>query len=418
VYEIKEANSSENKEANSSENKEANSSEIKNVNNKMNSAKEQLILRYDLTLPFVRFIGKNNIKSFRGYRYGKVYRRDCPRVTSGRYREFYQCDFDIVGEIFSPMMQETEILNILCSILDEIVGPTTYKVKINSRQILYYILNKFKVPKNLFKTTCSTLDKLDKRSKEDIIEELVEKEIPKEPRENIIKFITYFISNTFNSPYETLKSLQEQELVDNRTLNDFKLLFQYLDGTEILQNIIFDPLLARGLDYYTGLIFEVKYTNSTMMGSSIAAGGRYDNLLGKLVKKSLPAIGLSLGVERLATILEKKGTEITENIPQVYVATVGKNLIGEKIKVCLTLRKNGIVTVMSDKRNPKFGKQMNYVFEKNIPFMVIIGQDELKKNVIKFKDMKKETQQLMPLGECIRTLTDLNIKGDLQKIIN
>ena len=168
----------------------------------------------------------------------------------------------------------------------------------------------------------------------------------------------------------------------------------------------FDLSLARGLDYYTGLIFEVKYIDGEIMQSTISSGGRYDNIIGKLGNQGkVPAIGLSLGIERIATILDKtvKIKNTKPNI-QLYIASIGENMVIERVKLCSEMRRLGFSCALSYLNNPKMRTQFDEVFNQDIPFMIIIGEDEIKNNIITIKDIKQKKQYKFNKDEAIKFL--------------
>ena len=367
--------------------------------------KEELLLRYDLTVPFARFVANNGLKSFKRYQLGKVYRKDKPNIKNGRFREFYQCDFDIIGEQTGQMIQEAEILNLLVDVLDSILDKNSYKIKLNSRKILFSICKKCGVYN--FNNVCNTIDKLDKLDKEHYSEFINKELLEKGENINTINNIINFILNTTNNynSYEMLKILINNDYIDKDISNEFNILFKYLEGCNIMDNIIFDPTIARGLDYYTGLIYEVVYDNEDIISTTIAAGGRYDNLIGKLTKKNVPAIGVSFGIERIVTILEKTNKlKLEDDNPKVYVATIGKNMICERIKLCQELRRFGIYSDMSYANNPKMPRQLHYVFDNKIPFMIVLGEDELKNGIVTLKDIEKNEQSIMKKKDAIQIL--------------
>jgi histidyl-tRNA synthetase len=360
--------------------------------------KEDLLLRYDLTVPGTRYMANNGIVSFKRYQFGKVYRRDTPNIKNGRYREFYQCDFDIIGSDNGQMIQETEILQLIDEILSDVLGDDTYTIKLNSKGILFKILESFNIDKEKYSTVSSTIDKLDKQSINELEAELVEKGINETTANTLMDLLDVIIKLKDSiTPIQLLNWLVEQKIIssDDNEYNNLATLFEYLNSLNILNKIDFDPSLARGLDYYTGIIYEVVYKDKSVMSSTIVAGGRYDEMYGKLGNKNdVPMIGVSFGIERIVTILEKQNKDAIINVPtpQVFVATVSKNMIMERTILCLELRRAGLRTDMLYSSNPKMGNQFNYVFENKIPFMVIIGDNEIKKNVIKIKNIDKHEE--------------------------
>jgi len=265
---------------------------------------ELLSLRYDLTVPFARYMAVNSFPSIKRFHIGKVYRRDQPQMSKGRFREFYQCDFDIAGPSYGKMIPDAEILKVLVEILSELkLG--NFSVKLNHRKLLDATIHLAGIPDEKFKIVCSSVDKLDKEPWEAVRKELIEKGVEEIQTEKLWEIV-----QLKDSPWALLKKLNSNPLmVENakakEALEEMSVLFEFLDIYEITDYFVFDLSLARGLDYYTGLIYEATLTDTDKVGS-IAAGGRYDDLLGMFSNKSIPAVGVSIGIERVFNILEEK----------------------------------------------------------------------------------------------------------------
>lgn len=373
-----------------------------------NVESEQLLLRYDLTVPFVRFLANNGIIVFKRYQMGPVYRRDNVNISKGRLREFHQADFDIIGNDNGNMVQETEILNLLVECLSDIIGPDTFKIQVNSRVILFNLLSTIGIDDNYVLPVCSTLDKLDKLSDDEWMQrttdELTKKGIKEDKVDRIIKFIETF-RGLNDTNVNKLSLLKDMGFITDTIYDKMSMLFEYLDATSISQYIEFIPTLSRGLDYYTGVIYEATYNDKDIMESSIAAGGRYNEIIGKLSnKKNISAIGVSVGIERIVTILEKQNIEAKIIKPNVFVASVGKNMTGERLKLVCQLRKNGIYAEMSYSNNPKMKGQLEKVFENGIPYMMVIGENEIQKGTVMLKDIDKKEQLELDRLESIEFL--------------
>jgi histidyl-tRNA synthetase len=360
---------------------------------------EKLILRYDLTVPFARYIANNGLQQFKRYQIGKVYRRDQPQIFRGRYREFYQCDFDIVGGVQygdMSMLQEIEIIKLLYDILNELINKDTYQIKINHRLIIQNIFTKLGIPSEKINTVTSAVDRMDKVSREVFFKELIEKGISEETATNLLKVLDGLQKLNKQDCYNVLDYLNKEGFVEGELLNSMELFFKTLDEFGILKCVEFDPIIARGMDYYTGLIYEATYNDKEIMSSSIAAGGRYDNMLGKLSsKKNIPAIGLSIGLERIITILENTQVSVQLPKPVVFVASVGKNMAIHRLKLVLELRERGINADMVYNSNPKMRAQFDKVFEEDnikIPYMLVIGENEINKNTVKLKIMESHEE--------------------------
>ncbi|XP_028349112.1 histidine--tRNA ligase, cytoplasmic isoform X3 [Physeter macrocephalus] len=307
---------------------------------------ELLSLRYDLTVPFARYLAMNKLTNIKRYHIAKVYRRDNPAMTRGRYREFYQCDFDIAGQ-FDPMIPDAECLKIMCEILSSLqIGD--FLVKVNDRRILDGTFAVCGVPDSKFRTICSSVDKLDKVSWEEVKSEMVgEKGLAPEVADRIGDYVQ---QHGGVSLVEQL--LQDPKLSQNKQalegLGDLKLLFEYLTLFGIADKISFDLSLARGLDYYTGVIYEA-------------------------VLLQPPAQAL------------KEKVRTTET--QVLVASAQKKLLEERLKLISELWDAGIKAELLYKKNPKLLNQLQYCEEAGIPLVAIIGEQELKDGVIKLRSV-------------------------------
>jgi histidyl-tRNA synthetase len=272
---------------------------------------ELLALRYDLTVPFARFLALNSVGNIKRYHIAKVYRRDQPQLNRGRYREFYQCDFDVAGQ-YSLMVPDAEVVTVAVEILSELpVGE--FLIKLSHRKLLDAIFDICGVPQDKFRPICSAVDKLDKLSWEEVKAEMVSE---KGLSPDIADRIGQFVLNV-GEPLQLWKVLMDRKLFGDHALaldamNELKTLFDYLDAMGTLHRISFDLSLARGLDYYTGVIYEAVLIDGVAQVGSIAAGGRYDNLVGMFSPAGIqtPCVGVSIGVERVFTILEKKAAAL------------------------------------------------------------------------------------------------------------
>ncbi len=348
-----------------------------------------LMLRYDLTVPLARYCAINGIKAIRRYQIGKVYRRDKPNIIGGRYREFYQCDFDIVGDDMGSGITDVEILDLLVRILDELLGRKTYKIKISNRKLLVDILTSIGVDLSMTIMICSTIDKLDKCSFDELTQEFISKGMSLSQLEKL--------KELFELPKSVLVLDALSSYTEESTIASVKKLFMRLEHLGYDDVFEFDLSLARGMDYYTGIIFEAVYLDKSVMSSSIAAGGRYDKMIGKLGKHSdIPAIGLSVGLERIVKIIQKTDDNYCQKrSPCIYVASIGGSdkVINERIKLCSELRDKGLMVSMSNKTNPKMALQFDTVFNCGIKYMIVIGEREIDSGQIKIKEIstKKET---------------------------
>ena len=330
---------------------------------------EILSLRYDLTVPFARYLAMNKIQAMRRFHIGKVYRRDNPAMTRGRFREFYQCDFDIAGS-YDVMIPDAEIVRVMYEVLKELdVG--AFLIKVNHRHLLDGMFEVCGVPKDKFRCASSSVDKLDKEPWEFVRNELLNERHLDEKCVDKIGELVRFNGEGLSTLDKLVSAYPELE--QNKTakegIDQMKTLFTYCSTMGVSDCVRFDMALARGLDYYTGPIFEAVMQsmptvdgkplkgpdNEPLSVGSIAGGGRYDDLVGMFDAKGrkVPCVGFSVGVERIFTILEaklmasKEKARTTET--EVYVATVQKNMVTERLKLAAELWNAGIKTEFSYK---------------------------------------------------------------------
>lgn len=313
----------------------------------------------------------------------------------------------------------------LCEVLDDLASVSSfhakalssYKIKVNHRGLLDSIFELCGVPKEKFRPISSAVDKLDKEPWTSVRMEMIEK---KGLDPCVADKIGSYVLRRDN-PHKMLSTLYEDSSLSSMarpSLEDMELLFQYLGDLGIGDCLIFDLSLARGLDYYTGLIFEAVLTTDgvTSLGS-IGAGGRYDNLVDMFSSRSVPCVGCSLGIERILTIFEtaekewatSSGRKIKANKTQVLVASIGEQMIGERMKLANELWKANIAAEFSYAEKPKLNKQIQHALEEEIPLLAIIGEDELKKGVVNLKILTSNQQ---------REVSRLDIVDAVNKALN
>lgn len=392
-------------------------------------------LRYDLTVPFARWLAMNSsVQNIKRYHIAKVYRRDQPAMTKGRMREFYQCDFDIAGT-YDPMLPDAEIIRITCEIFESLGWKGRYTIKINHRKILDGIFQVCGVPTDKLRTISSAVDKLDKSPWEEVRREMTEeKGLEADVADRIGEYVV------LKGSRELLEKLQaDAKLSENESakagLNDMALLFTYLQSFDVLDRVSFDMSLARGLDYYTGVIYEVITEGSAPQTSegqklqsagkkeskpkkgpsnvdgeedrsndpsvgvgSVAAGGRYDNLVSMFSgKQQIPCVGISFGVDRIFSITKQRlaadasAATIRSNEVDVYVMAFGgkgfDGLLPQRMEVAKRLWDAGIKAEFSWKVKPKLPQQFKAAETNGVPFALILGDDELAAGKCKIKEM-------------------------------
>lgn len=366
-------------------------------------------LRYDLTVPFARFLAMNkSIKNMKRYQIAKVYRRDQPALTKGRYREFYQCDLDIAGGNYELMVPDAEVLKIVQEALSALLGSDgQFTIKCNNRKILDGIFKVAGVPEDKFRTACSSVDKLDKMKWPEVRAEMInEKGLDAAAVDCIGEWVLKKGKTELIT--ELLSSSLAEDPMAKEGLEEMSILFKYLDIYEITKDVVFDLSLARGLDYYTGVIFEAVLTKGDV--GSIAGGGRYDELVGMFSKsgQKIPCVGGSIGVERVFTILEerakKQQQEIKQNPVEVFVAAVGGDLLEERMRLTNTFWNAGIKAEFTAKRKVKALDQFSYCEKNIIPLMVILGPDELKNGVAKVRSTTDRSETEVKLEDIVSFL--------------
>lgn len=337
----------------------------------------QVALRYDQTVPTARVLSQyqNELgKGFRRYQIQPVFRADKPQ--KGRYREFTQCDADIFG-ITSPLA-DAEILAVYYGIYKSL-GLTDLIIEFNDRDTLISTLSPFATQSVPVSSIIQSVDKLDKQTVEEITVELVQKGMDEM---SAIKALSA-ISTATESP----------------NLKEIILLAKDLGIPEA--NLKFNPTIARGLDYYTGMIFEGKIPGES---GSVGGGGRYDNLIKNLGGPSIPAVGFGLGFDRTIEVLTARSLVSSIPTTQVLVTIFSQDLQGETLKVAARLRDSGINTELYPDPSDKLDKQFKYADKKMIPFAIVIGGDENKKNVVTLKNLNSREQLTLSLDEVITKL--------------
>ncbi|KAK4859497.1 hypothetical protein QYF36_006459 [Acer negundo] len=359
-------------------------------------------LRYDLTVPFARYVAMNGLTALKRHQIAKVYRRDNP--SKGRFREFYQCDLDIAGQ-YERMGPDFEIIKILTELLDELdIGD--YEIKLNHRMLLDGMLEICGVPAEKFRTICSSIDKLDKQSFDQIKKEMVEeKGLTVETADKIGDFV-----KERGSPLVLLSKLKLEGslFLENNSsklaLDDLAIMFEALEKSKCIDKVVFDLSLARGLDYYTGVIFEAVFKGATQVGS-IAAGGRYDNLIGMFGTKQVPSVGVSLGIERVFTIMEQLQKERNQTVrateTQVLVALLGDKLplAAELVSELWNAKVKAEYMV-----HKKVMKLIDRARESKIPWMVIVGERELNEGKVKLKNLDTTKEEEVPRSTFVEEL--------------
>ncbi len=355
-------------------------------------------LRYDLTVPFARYVVQHQNElsfPFKRYQIQPVWRADRPQ--KGRFREFYQCDADVVGS--QSLWQDVEFALLYDAVFTDLNLPVI--IKINNRKILSGLASLLE-EKDKFTDFIVALDKLDKIGKERVIDELLSKGISNKSIENILPVFDFFGDN--HQKINQLTNLLVSSEEGQKGLSELQFVLKNIEkiGVQTAQ-IEFDITLARGLNYYTGSIYEV--TAQDVQLGSIGGGGRYDDLTGIFGLKNMSGIGISFGLDRIYLAMEERNLlqEVKIPKPDILFINFGDTEALYSLKAVQLLRQNKIsAELYPDKAKMK--KQMSYADKRNIPYVALAGSEEVQKNVFTLKDMQNGTQTTMKLEDIIQKL--------------
>lgn len=352
-----------------------------------------LALRFDLTVPLAKYVAKNYGSlsfPFRRYQIGKVYRGE--RTQRGRYREFYQCDIDIIDNENLNIINDAEIPSIIYNIFKEI-NFGKFTIRINNRKILSGFFDALGLSEKV-NDILRIVDKIDKAGKDSIVEMLKEIGIEEEKTNKIIEFIT-----TKENVVSYLKSLNIENELFNTGVQELEIVDKYMKFFGVpSEYYMIDLSIARGLDYYTGTVYETIVDEYPNLGS-ICSGGRYDNLAEFYTDKKLPGVGISIGLTRLFYVLtEYKLIENKKSSISEYLIIPMVEDLSYPIEVATKLRLKGInVEIYFDNKSMK--KKMNYANKQNVPYVIIIGEDEVAQNKVTVKNMITGEQELKNIDE-------------------
>lgn len=373
----------------------------RNSNSLLPSISEKA-LRYDLTVPFARYVvmHQNDITlPFKRFQVQPVWRADRPQ--KGRYREFYQCDADVVGS--DSLLNEAEFAMIYEEALSNL-GLRDFTIKINNRKILSGIAEVIGKPELIVDMTVA-IDKLDKIGLEGVVKELIERGFTSADIEILKPVILLQGSN--EEKLNRLKDVLAASAVGLKGIAELERVLGYIQQLKSkdtgLGNLELDITLARGLNYYTGCIFEVK-TNEVVMGS-IGGGGRYDDLTGMFGLKGLTGVGISFGADRIYDVLEELNLfpKSTISGTTVLISNFDEAAEGYALPVVQQIRAAGIAAELYP-APAKLKKQMSYADAKKIPYVILIGSEEMQEGVLTLKDMQSGGQRKLRIEECIEVL--------------
>ena len=354
-------------------------------------------LRYDLTVPFARYVVQHQndiVFPFKRYQIQPVWRADRPQ--KGRYREFYQCDVDVIGS--RSLLNEAELLQIIDEVFNKLDISVT--IKINNRKILSGIAEIMGASDKLIDITIA-IDKIDKAGMDAVKSELISKGISEQAIEQLQPIL--LLSGTNEEKLEKLQKILQESNTGMSGIEELKTLFDYSNTLNITQKIELDLSLARGLNYYTGAIFEVK-ANDAEIGS-ICGGGRYDDLTGIFGLKDVSGVGVSFGADRIYDVLTslRKFPESTSESTKILFANLGEKEIIPCLKYVQYLRSKGIVAELYPDIL-KLKKQFEYADKRAIPFVAVVGESEIANHTISVKNMQLGEQQQYTIEELAEKL--------------
>ncbi len=349
-------------------------------------------LRYDLTIPFARYVSMNHGQltfPFKRYQMQPVWRADRPQ--KGRYREFYQCDADVAGS--TSLLHETELALIYATVFQKL--RVAVEIKINNRKILSALANLCGGAERMMQITIA-IDKLDKIGIEKVKEELLSNGLNNEQVLTVEKFIS--IKGNNDEKIESLQNMFGADLTGQEGIKELKQVLQSVNHTSKDCNLIIDLSLARGLNYYTGTIFEVKALDVQM--GSIGGGGRYDDLTSLFDLKGIAGVGISFGVDRIYDVMEelKIFPEDIQKGTRVLFFNTGEEELKHIISIAQQLRNQGLASEIFHEAS-KFDKQFKYAEKKSIPYVAIIGSREIEQGTCMLKNLSTGEQEEVKQSE-------------------
>ena len=362
---------------------------------KLTSSISEKALRYDLTVPFARYVVQHQSEiefPFKRYQIQPVWRADRPQ--KGRFREFFQCDADVVGS--DSLWQEVEFVQLYDAVFSQL-GLNGVTIKINNRKILSGFAEVIGEQDKLIDFTVA-LDKLDKIGEDGVKKEMLEKGITSEALNNIQPIFS--LKGSFEHKIEVLNKILENSEIGQKGIQELKFVNKAISNMPLKTAILdLDVTLARGLNYYTGAIFEVAAPEEVKMGS-IGGGGRYDDLTGIFGLKNMSGVGISFGLDRIYLVMEELDLfpqTVTANTKVMFI-NFGQNEALYALKAVKELREAGISAELYPD-DAKMKKQMNYANRRDIPFVILAGEEEMEKKLYGFKNMKTGDQEKVSIDK-------------------
>ena len=360
-----------------------------------------LALRFDLTVPLAKYVAMHYGElsfPFKRYQIGKVYRGERPQ--KGRYREFYQCDIDIIGDTELNTLYDAELPNVIYTTFHDL-GFTDFTIHINNRKILNGLFSSLNLT-SISADIMRIIDKLAKIGEENVIKELEELNIEKNKIETILKFIS--ISGNTDEKLSALNNIGITDELFIKGLNELKEVISCIKLLGIPGNsFMIDLTIARGLDYYTGTVYETFLNNYPQLGS-VCSGGRYDNLAEYYTNKKLPGVGISIGLTRLFYKLNELGVikSNKHSIADVLIVSASDD-ISACLPIATKFRHSNINTEVY-MENKKIKAKFKYADKLSIPFVVVIGETEIETNTVSLKNMNTGEQVQVDIEEAINII--------------
>ena len=360
-----------------------------------------LALRFDLTVPLAKYVTAyyNELSfPFRRYQIGKVYRGERPQ--KGRFREFYQCDIDIIGDGELSIQNDAEMPSVIYQTF-KALGFEDFTICINNRKLLNGMFEALEQKENAV-DIMRIIDKLEKIGEENVIAMLEDLNVPKETITKIMQFIR--IEGTTDEKLQALEQIEFHSELFKQGLKELKQVVQYVREFGVPnKNFKVDLTIARGLDYYTGTVYET-FLNEYRSIGSVCSGGRYDNLAEYYTDRKLPGVGVSIGLTRLFYQLNELQAikQEQKSIAKVLVIPMTED-ISEALSISTSLRNAGISTEVY-LENKKIKAKMKYANHLEIPYVILLGEDEIQNQVVTLKNMETGEQESLSVEEVIRKL--------------
>lgn len=365
---------------------------------------KDLSLRFDLTVPLAKYVAQyyNELTfPYRRYQIGKVFRGE--RAQKGRYREFYQCDIDIIGDGKLSIINDAEIPSIIYTTFKNL-GFSNFVIKINNRKILNGLFDELEISEKMTDILI-IIDKLEKIGAQAVKEELLKIGVIEEKIEKIEEFLN--ISGNTDEKIKKLKDLNFASEIYQNGIEELEEVIKYVRLFNIPEeNFVIDLTIARGLDYYTGTVYETNLKGYESIGS-VCSGGRYENLAGYYTKKNLPGVGISIGLTRLFYNLKELGLLKTDkkSISKVDIITMGIG-VENAVEISNLLREKNIPNEIY-KEDSKTKAKFSYANNLDIPYVIVIGEDEKEKGVYTLKDMTTGEQETLTKEEVLEKIKNI-----------